>query len=138
MIQIKHAALLLIFLVISACSQDSSSSLSASSTAIQQAFAQQQYKRWLTAQGTVTKILADDNKGSRHQRFILRTSPQQTVLVAHNIDLAQRVPLHKGSHISLRGRYEWNKKGGVIHWTHHDPKGKKAGGWIELEGQRYR
>lgn len=138
MIQIKHAALLLIFLVISACSQDSSSSLSASNTAVQQAFAQQQYKRWLTAQGTVTKILADDNKGSRHQRFILRTSPQQTVLVAHNIDLAKRVPLHEGSHISLRGRYEWNKKGGVIHWTHHDPKGKKAGGWIELEGQRYR
>ena len=138
MIQIKRAVLLFIFLLLSACDTNNHSSLSASNTAVQQAYTQQQSGRWLTAHGSVEKVLADDNKGSRHQRFILRINSQLTVLVAHNIDLAKRIPLQKGSDIKLRGRYEWNKKGGVMHWTHHDPKGKKAGGWIELGGQRYR
>ena len=42
-------------------------------------------------EGIVTKILADDLDGSRHQRFILRLDTGQTVLVAHNIDLAPRI-----------------------------------------------
>lgn len=138
MIQIKRAALLLIAVLLAACDAGNHSSLSASNAAVEYAYAQQQSKRWLQAHGRVHKLLADDNKGSRHQRFILRINPQLTVLVAHNIDLAKRIPLQNGSHIKLRGRYEWNKKGGVIHWTHRDPKGRKAGGWIELDGQRYR
>jgi len=41
--------------------------------------------------GTATRILSDDNDGSRHQRFILRLASGQTVLIAHNIDLAPRI-----------------------------------------------
>jgi len=136
--QIIRAAALLIFLLLSACDTSNAPSLSASNQAVQQAFEQQQSKHWLEAQGTVEKVLADDNKGSRHQRFILRIAPKHTVLIAHNIDLAPRLPLTIGAQVKLRGRYEWNNKGGVIHWTHHDPKGRKVGGWIELNGQRYR
>lgn len=138
MTQIKHALLWLVFLALLGCNQSDHSSLSASNKAVEQAFAQQQSKRWLEAYGSVQKILPDDLKGSRHQRFILRLAPQHTVLVAHNIDLAPKVPIKVGTHIKLRGRYEWNNKGGVIHWTHHDPKGRRAGGWIELNGKRYR
>lgn len=35
--------------------------------------------------------MKDDNEGSRHQKFILELSTGQTVLVAHNIDLAPRI-----------------------------------------------
>ena len=45
----------------------------------------------VTGKGIVTKILSDDNEGSRHQRFTLRLASGQTVLVAHNIDLATRI-----------------------------------------------
>ena len=41
--------------------------------------------------GTVVRVLSDDSNGSRHQRFILKLSSQQTVLVAHNIDIAPRL-----------------------------------------------
>jgi len=105
--------------------------------ALLKAVSQHQSDVWLVAEGEVKYVLKDDNKGSRHQRFILSINPELTVLVAHNIDLAKRVPLRKGDNIRLRGEYEWNEKGGVLHWTHHDPRGKRKGGWIEHKNQRY-
>jgi hypothetical protein len=91
----------------------------------------------LDATGTVQRTLADDNEGSRHQRFILALPSGHTVLVAHNIDLAPRVPLDSGDPVSVHGQYEWNERGGVLHWTHHDPAGRHEGGWIEHRGRRY-
>jgi len=92
----------------------------------------------LTGSGTMVKLLPDDNKGSRHQRFIVRLQSGQTLLVAHNIDLAPRVSsLKKGDVVRFNGEYEWNKKGGTIHWTHRDPRGVHEAGWIEHNGQRY-
>lgn len=93
---------------------------------------------WLGLNATVIKLLKDDLKGSRHQKFLIQADRNLTLLVSHNIDLAPRVPLKVKDRISLQGRYEWNNRGGVIHWTHHDPKGKKAGGWISLNGKKYK
>lgn len=88
--------------------------------------------------GTVSRVLSDDNEGSRHQRFIVRLSSGRTLLIAHNIDLAPRVPsLSVGDTVSFYGEYEWNDRGGVIHWTHHDPRGNHVGGWVEHKGRRY-
>jgi hypothetical protein len=89
--------------------------------------------------GVVTKVLPDDQQGSRHQRFILRLSPGHTVLISHNIDIAPRVAgISRGDTVAFRGQYEWNAKGGVIHWTHHDPGGDRPGGWIRQDGREYR
>ena len=75
---------------------------------------------------------------SRHQRFIVQLASGQTLLVAHNIDLAPRVADLKPGHIvAFYGEYEWNERGGVIHWTHHDPRGQHAAGWVEHNGVRY-
>jgi hypothetical protein len=88
--------------------------------------------------GRVSRVLADDNKGSRHQRFIVQLASGQTVLVAHNIDLASRVASIKaGDPVEFSGEYEWNERGGVIHWTHRDPQGSHVGGWIKHGGRTY-
>ncbi len=88
--------------------------------------------------GTVIKILSDDNEGSRHQRFILKLQSGQTLLIAHNIDLAPRLSnLREGDTVAFNGEYEWNSKGGVIHWTHHDPNGYHEAGWLKHNGQTY-
>ena len=94
--------------------------------------------QWLVVEGTVRRILGDDNVGSRHQRFIIAVAEYRTLLIAHNIDLARRVPVESGDVVTVRGRYEANDRGGVIHWTHHDPNGFGPGGWIEHKGERYR
>ncbi|MDH3991006.1 MAG: DUF3465 domain-containing protein [Gammaproteobacteria bacterium] len=103
----------------------------------------QAIEQWRSGQqvsgiGTVVRVLSDDNDGSRHQRFILDLGSERTLLVAHNIDLAPRIPsLSKGDTVSFYGEYETNPQGGVIHWTHHDPRGQHAAGWLEHEGRRY-
>ena len=87
--------------------------------------------------GRVTRLLSDDTKGARHQRFLIRTGENLSILVVHNIDLAPRVPVRQGDSVALRGEYVWNDRGGMVHWTHHDPDRRHQAGWIELGGRRY-
>jgi len=107
-------------------------------TTLEQAIQQQRSDVQLEVIGIVSKLLADDLDGRRHQKFIIQIPNGQTILVAHNIDLAPRInDLRKGDSVSIYGEYEWNKKGGVIHWTHHDPARKHINGWIKHQGQIY-
>ncbi len=88
--------------------------------------------------GIVVRTLADDTTGSQHQRFILRLASGQTLLIAHNIDLAPRInSLRKGDKVDFYGEYEWNSNGGVLHWTHKDPRGNHQNGWLKHKGLTY-
>ncbi|OHD97489.1 MAG: hypothetical protein A3J26_08965, partial [Sulfurimonas sp. RIFCSPLOWO2_02_FULL_36_28] len=92
----------------------------------------------VSGKGIVIKILPDDNQGSKHQKLVIKLASGQTVLIAHNIDLAPRVSsIRQGDMIQFYGEYEWNEKGGVIHWTHHDPNGSHVAGWLKHNGKTY-
>lgn len=105
--------------------------------AILEAFAAKRSNLLVEVRGRVKRKLADDTEGSPHQKWILELASGHTVLVAHNLDLAPRVPLEAGDELLVRGEYEYSREGGVLHWTHDDPKGKHPGGWVELRGKRY-
>lgn len=87
--------------------------------------------------GVVDRVLPDDDEGDRHQRFVLRLDNRHSVLVAHNLELAKRVPIEEGDPVAIKGQYEWNERGGVLHWTHHDPRGSHEAGWIRFGGTVY-
>ncbi len=92
----------------------------------------------VTGSGTVARTLSDDTEGDRHQRFILELDSGLTLLVAHNIDLAPRLDgLAAGDRVGFHGEYVYTEQGGTIHWTHHDPDGSHADGWLEWQGRRY-
>lgn len=106
--------------------------------ALGRAFKDRKSNVQVEGEGVVTRILADDNDGSRHQRFILRLASGQTVLIAHNIDLAPQVAgLKQGDTVRFNGEYVWNEQGGTVHWTHRDPEGRHTAGWLKHNGQTY-
>ncbi len=105
---------------------------------IYSAYQSHQSDFFVESSGVVVKILSDDLEGSRHQRFILKLFHEQTILIAHNIDIAPRIKdLSIGDQVYFRGEYVWNDKGGVVHWTHHDLQHRKSGGWLEYNSMRY-
>jgi uncharacterized protein DUF3465 len=107
--------------------------------AIGRAYANRTSNIQVEGEGTVTRVLSDDVNGPRHQRFIVELASGQTVLITHNIDIAPRVDgLETGDHVSFSGEYVWNAKGGVIHWTHHDPRGRHVAGWVVHKGKTYK
>ncbi|WP_460831062.1 DUF3465 domain-containing protein [Lysobacter humi (ex Lee et al. 2017)] len=94
---------------------------------------------WVEGRGRVLRTLADDRDGSAHQRFLLRLDDGTTLLVAHNIDIAPRLDgLAGGDAVEFRGEYVWTPKGGTVHWTHADPRGRRPGGWLRWQGRTYR
>lgn len=110
--------------------------------ALDRAIRERQSEVWVEFEAEVSKTLPDDDDGSRHQRFLVRLADGRTLLVAHNIDIAPRVPLERGDRVAIRGKYVWNDQGGVIHWTHRAESGNRDGGrldggWIESGSVRY-
>ncbi len=81
--------------------------------------------------------MRDDADGADHQRFIIDIGDGRTLLIAHNTELAQRVPVGLGDRVYVRGLYEWNDLGGLVHWTHDDPQGAEDGGWVRYRRRVY-
>lgn len=118
--------------------QPLTSSSSAADKAISSVYQAQQGGVLVGGEGVVDRVLSDDDNGRRHQRFILRLATGQTLLIAHNIDIAPRIEaLRSGDRVAFYGQYEWNAEGGVIHWTHHDPDGQHVSGWLKYNGMVY-
>ena len=110
----------------------------ADSSSVTRAFEKQQRDVQVQGEGVVTGILSDDKSGIPHQRFVVKLSSGHTVLVQHNTNLAPRITaLNEGDTVSFSGEYVWNEQGGLIHWTHHDPAGRHAAGWVKHRGHIY-
>lgn len=105
---------------------------------VEQLFTQRKSDVQVEVSGIVTRLLADDTKGSRHQRFLIKQQSGHSLLIVHNIDLAPRiVSLKAGDTVQVYGEYIWNNKGGLIHWTHHDPANRHPHGWIKHQDRLY-
>ncbi len=95
--------------------------------------------RQFTGCGKVIKVLSDDLEGVKHQKFIVQVNKNKTLLVVHNIDLAPRINnLIKGDFIEFSGEFKNSSQGGLVHWTHHDPKNWHMPGWIRHNERLYK
>lgn len=126
----------------SSITTNKSTSVQCNNQAIYHAYQQQNEhnKIQVLGCGQVIKLLKDDNKGRRHQKFLVKLDdyPQITVLIAHNIDLAPYVKnIQEHTPIRFYGEYIYTNKGGVVHWTHKDPASRHQDGWLEYQGERF-
>jgi hypothetical protein len=107
-------------------------------SSVEEAFSKQQSNVQVSGSGIVLRLLKDDTNGHKHQKILLRLASGGTILIAHNIDLAPRInALQKGDTLAFYGEYEYNTKGGVVHWTHHDPQKRHIDGWLKHNGKTY-
>lgn len=93
---------------------------------------------WIVIRGVVTRLIPDDPEIERHQRMIVDIGAGRTLLVTHNLDVSRRVPAGLGDRVEVRGMFEWNDRGGLLHWTHDDPFTGESAGYIRLRGACYR
>jgi hypothetical protein len=91
----------------------------------------------VTVVARVKKLLPDDTRGLEHQKFLLILSNGTTILVAHDLHYAPRVPIQPGDLLKIHGEYIFNRLGGLIHWTHHSDTFRHESGWIEFNGKIY-
>ncbi len=77
------------------------------------------------------------NTHALHEAFNVR-SDGRTLEIVDNVKLAPRVPVVPGDRISVVGELVPDAdRGPLVHWTHHDPAGIHAPGYIELNGRQY-
>ena len=58
-------------------------------------------------------------------------------LVADNISIARAAPVRAGDDVTVRGELAIDPSGPVIHWTHHDTRGRHESGFVRLNGVLY-
>lgn len=83
----------------------------------------------------VISVLPDDIVGIKHQRFLVELPETDiSLLVVHNIDYGERLHVAVGDVMKITGEYVWNKHGGLMHLTHHDPNiNFEPGGAVVVE-----
>jgi hypothetical protein len=94
----------------------------------------------VVAGGTVTRLLGTKpGVSSPHEGFLMRLNSNcdLTIRVETNVDFTGQFPLKTGDSVVVKGEYEYYSRGGVIHWTHRDPRGRHEGGYIETGGKFY-
>lgn len=99
--------------------------------------ANQDRKVELTFSAPVCRLLPDDTKGLPHQLFLVQLNNGSMVKIAHDTKYAPHVPIRPGDLVTIKGEFIYNRKGGVVHWTHHSDTPRHEGGYIEFGGKRY-
>jgi hypothetical protein len=89
--------------------------------------------------GIVYRILGERGSQSGvHEGFLIRfpyRANGAVTRVEDNVDITGPIPLRRGDQVTLQGQFECNDQ--VIHWTHHDPRGRHLAGYITVNGKTY-
>jgi hypothetical protein len=104
------------------------------------AFSAQRSGVEVVARGRVTRVLGvQAGRSSPHEGFLLRLDSgcALVVRVEVNTDFTGTIPLSIGSVVLVEGDYEYYSRGGVIHWTHRDPRGRHENGYVDVNGTMY-
>lgn len=95
----------------------------------------------VVVEGVVTRVARPSHGDTGiHERFSIRIgsgAAEQDILVADNVTIGTAAPVHQGDDVIVKGVLEIDPSGPVIHWTHHDPSFRHAGGYVIVHGKMY-
>jgi hypothetical protein len=88
---------------------------------------------------TVIQNLPEDDKGLRHQKFVVQLSNGSKMLAVYNLDMGncQKIPLQVGDKVAMGGEFKWTSQGALLHWLHYDPEHRRPDGFVQLNGVDY-
>ena len=91
--------------------------------------------------GTVTsqpRFFYSRHSRREHEQFDVRGDDGARFRVVDNVTIAPRVPVQPGDRVTVQGELvRAHVTPPMVHWTHHDPGGRHAGGFINLNGRVY-
>jgi hypothetical protein len=74
---------------------------------------------------------------AEHEAFTV-TSAAGPVEVVDNVNIAPALPVRRGDRVEVAGEMVHDPgRLPIVHWTHHDPDGRLAGGFIRWQGRLY-
>lgn len=86
---------------------------------------------------TVEALLKDDTNGLPHQKWVAKLSNGKKINIVYNLDMGVKVPLHVGDKFAVGGQFIWTPQGGLVHWTHEDPKQTRPDGYVLYDNVIY-
>ncbi|MEO9170498.1 MAG: DUF3465 domain-containing protein [Candidatus Baltobacteraceae bacterium] len=136
----KSVATFIGALALVACSQSGNSQAQAGDGAVCSAYQSQRSHVEVVATGKISRMLGTrDGRNGSHEGFLVKLDSgcDLVVKVETNVSLTGPVPLQTGEAVTIKGEYEYYQMGGVIHWTHRDPRGNHEGGYVQAGGATY-
>ncbi len=96
----------------------------------------------VTAVGAVARILGErEGRSGEHLGFLLHLTGSEgrglTVRVEDNLALTGPIAIREGELATVRGEYIYDAGGGLIHYTHRDPRGRHEAGYVQAAGRLY-
>lgn len=92
--------------------------------------------QWITVAGRFDRRYPDANGRLTHQRFVMSCANGLHLLVVNDVSIGMRVPFVRLARVVVRGQYEWDSQGGLLHFTHRSDSGG-VGGWILVKSHIY-
>jgi hypothetical protein len=75
---------------------------------------------------------------SEHESFPVRTDAGAHLEIVANLSLSPWLEVRPGDRVVVDGELVRPPgREALVHWTHHDPAGRHAAGFIEWNGRRY-
>jgi hypothetical protein len=94
----------------------------------------------VTFQASVTsmpRFFVGKRTRCEHEAFDVQT-PAGPAEIVDNVDVAPKVDVQPGDSIEVRGVMVHDPGSApIVHWTHHDPQGVHADGFIRFQGRVY-
>jgi Protein of unknown function (DUF3465) len=108
-----------------------------SNAGVYEAWRAQRSQVEVTASGSVARLLGlRRGPSGLHEGFLMHLRGDAghglTVRVEDNVDITGEIPLAEGDAVEVRGEYVYDSRGGVIHYTHHDPRGRHPAGYVRV------
>jgi hypothetical protein len=91
------------------------------------------------ADGTVAYVPTYAAPSGEHEGFFirLRSGCAATLRVETNTAFTGPIPLRVGERVIVKGEFDYDADGGVIHWTHRAFGSHHASGYVEAGGRFY-